>query len=201
MSDNHDHSPAERLRLWAQGLRPLEAAAWLLTHALGGRLLTGPWARETPAGLLRIDPDAAASESGHLSGGERRVLAIVTSLVSDRHPVDLGDAITGIDPTTAQLILTALGHAAGLLDALTGSAPAAPVNVAMHELEATLRATQDDVPTESEQEALDHELDEVLVPLIDRLQMYRLASGITADTITEIIHDRLVAYDTDDEEI
>jgi hypothetical protein len=31
--------------------------------------------------------------------------------------------------------------------------------------------------------------------------MYRLASGITAETITEIIHDRLVAYDKDNEEI
>lgn len=201
MTDNDAHSPAERLRLWAQGLRPLEAAAWLLTHALGGRLLTSPWVRETPAGLLRIDPNAAASESGHLSGGERRVLAIVTSLVSDSHPVDLGDAISGVDPTTAQLILTALGHAAGLLDATTGSAPAASVNAAMRELEATLRATQDDVRTESEQEALDHELDEVLGPLIDRLQMYRLASGITAETITEIIHDRLVADHAEDEEI
>jgi hypothetical protein len=164
-------------------------------------LLTGPWVRETPAGLLRIDPDAADAESGYLSGGERRVLALVMSLVSEGHPVDLGDAITGIDPTTAELVILALGHAADLLDLPTDSAPAASVDDEIAAVEASLAATPDLIPTASEQEALDAELDDVIVPLTDRLQMYRLASGITAETITEIIHDRLVAYDKDNEEI
>lgn len=116
ITPSDDASRAERLRAWAEGLRPLESAAWLLTHALRGSLLTGPWVRETPARLLYIDPDVAVSEGGYLSGGERRVLAIVTSLVSDSHPVDLGDAITGVDPSTAEQILAALTHAAGVVD-------------------------------------------------------------------------------------
>lgn len=40
----------------------------------------------------------AVAEGVHLSGGERRVLAIAASLAVSNRPVDLGDAITGLDP-------------------------------------------------------------------------------------------------------
>lgn len=197
MTTPHDLSPAERLLLWAEGMRPLEAAAILLIRALDGRLLTGPWVRETPAGLLRFDADAAAAESGYLSGGERRILAIVASLVSEAHPVDLGDAIAGLDADTAHGVLIVLSHAAGLPDGTVSSAPAPSDDQALREVEAALAATPDVIPTESEQAALDAELDAVLEPLLDRLQMYQLASGITAETIAEMIQERLL----DDDEI
>lgn len=244
MTDNDTPRDAERLRLWAQGLRPLEAAAWLLTHALGGRLLTSPWVRETPAGLLRIDPDAAASESGHLSGGERRVLAIVTSLVSDSHPVDLGDAITGIDPATVRHVLRALGHAAGIGLAYGAIAPAATAHddetaqveayvgslddvldeiaedvtwlatmtdmttdelTQMIRLRVSATATQDDEVTEStesapaastdgdeaELEALEDELNPAFESLVGTLLMYKKATGMSTNQLTDMIYDRL----------
>lgn len=103
----------EALRSWAQGDLALEAAVELLTTALEGRLLVGPWVREDEAGHLWFDADEAAAESGELSGGERRVLAIVTSLASSEHPVDLSDAITGLDPDALDAVLEALALAGG----------------------------------------------------------------------------------------
>lgn len=44
------------------------------------------------------------------SGGERRVLVIAASLTRSVHPVDLGDAITGLDTKSAAIVLAALGH-------------------------------------------------------------------------------------------
>ncbi|OYO00739.1 hypothetical protein CGZ95_08945 [Enemella evansiae] len=108
---------AEALRAWATGLRPAESAVELVVTALGGRLADGPWVR-TDSGRVWFDPDVAVADAGALSGGERRVLAVAASLVSDAHPVDLGDAITGLDPDAARLVLAALAHAAGLNDGL-----------------------------------------------------------------------------------
>lgn len=105
-------SAASHLRTWAAGLLPLEAAIELIIAGVNGRLLDGPWIR-CDEHLTWFDPDIAAAENGHLSGGERRVLAIATSLASRDHPVDLGDAITGVDHTNVNLVLTALAHASG----------------------------------------------------------------------------------------
>jgi hypothetical protein len=117
---------AAGLRTWADGLRPHEAAAELLIEALDGRLLTGPWIRHMPTGTRMLDADVAAAETGHLSGGERRVLAIAVSLIDERRPVDLGDAITGLDRDTLQLVLQALAHAA---DGVTSVSALAPVPI------------------------------------------------------------------------
>lgn len=106
-------STAAGLRHWAAGVLPLEAAVELLIGALGGRLLDGPWVRQGAAHAAWLDPEIAAIEGGVLSGGERRVLAIVTSLASSDHPVDLGDAITGLDPHALRLVLQAVSHAGG----------------------------------------------------------------------------------------
>ncbi|MWV32057.1 hypothetical protein [Rathayibacter iranicus] len=88
---------ADVLRNWASGDLALEAAIELLIRFNRGQLLSGPWIRRNTVGGFWFDAEMALSECGHLSGGERRVLAIVCSLASGDHPVDLGDAITGID--------------------------------------------------------------------------------------------------------
>lgn len=103
----------DSLRTWARGDLALEAAVELLATALGGRLLYGPWIRQNGTGGVWFAPDVAAAEVGVLSGGERRVLELATSLTSDDHPVDLGDAITGLDPHVLDAVLRALGHAGG----------------------------------------------------------------------------------------
>lgn len=109
MSIPHDRAGA--LREWAHGDLALAAAVELLATALGGRLLDGPWVRQDGTDGFWFDPDVAAAEAGVLSGGERRVLALATSLASSEHPVDLGDAITGLDPDVLDAALRALGHA------------------------------------------------------------------------------------------
>lgn len=111
MSTHDDRAGA--LRGWARGDLALEAVAELLATALDGRLLDGPWVRRDGTSGVWFDPDVAAAEAGVLSGGERRVLAIATSLSSPEHPVDLGDAITGLDPHVLDTVLRALGHAGG----------------------------------------------------------------------------------------
>lgn len=103
------------LRTWARGLLPAEAAVELLINALGGRLLDGPWVRQDDLGRWWFDTKAAAAEAGVLSGGERRVLAIAVSLVDSDRPVDLGDAVTGLDTATLLTVLAALAHAGGHL--------------------------------------------------------------------------------------
>lgn len=101
------------LRRWARGLLPLEAAVLLIVSAADGRLLDGPWIRRGDHNHIWFDADLAAAEGGYLSGGEQRVLAIATSLASGDHPVDLGDAVTGVAPDTLWLVLDALAHASG----------------------------------------------------------------------------------------
>lgn len=105
---------ATALCAWADGMLPLEAAVGLLTRAVGGRLLDGPWiCNDTDGRFFWFDPDVAAAESGHLSGGERRLLAVARSLASSDHPLDLGDAITGLDHDALVPMLEALAHAGG----------------------------------------------------------------------------------------
>lgn len=105
-------STSEKLRDWASGLLCLEAAVDLITVAVSGRLLDGPWVRHEGSRTW-FDADVAAVEGGYLSGGERRVLAIATSLASSDHPIDLSDAIGGLDDTNLDLVLRALAHAGG----------------------------------------------------------------------------------------
>lgn len=108
-----DADRAEGLREWACGLYGYEAAAELLIRACGGRFLQGPWVKyDADRGRYWFDPSVAIEESGYLSGGERRVLAIAASLVSSEHPVDLGD-VSGLDRQALSLVLAALAHAGG----------------------------------------------------------------------------------------
>ncbi len=57
---------------------------------------------------------AAALQTGRLacSHGERQVLLLAASL-AEGVPVDLRDALTGLDDTTAALVATVVAHAAG----------------------------------------------------------------------------------------
>ncbi|WP_313420557.1 hypothetical protein [Brevibacterium casei] len=111
---------ADSLRTWANGSRPAEAAVELIVSALDGRLLDGPWIRTDNRGRTWFDPHVATAEASYLSGGERRVLSVATSLVSDDHPVDLGDAIPGLDLDEIRLVLNALAHSGGLPSGFSG---------------------------------------------------------------------------------
>lgn len=108
-----DDPVAAGLWRWTEGMRGHRAAVELLVGVMGGRLLHGPWIRPGDPGLHWLDADLAQEHGGVLSGGERRVLDIACSLVSSDHPVDLGDAITGLDPDTLRCVLAALAHAGG----------------------------------------------------------------------------------------
>ncbi len=55
------------------------------------------------------------------SGGERRLIAIAASVASG-HPVDLSDALTGLDNRNAELVAKALTYALGV-DPTTGGHP------------------------------------------------------------------------------
>lgn len=99
------------LREWALCLPAREAAVELLLGACHGALSDGPWIRTDNRGHTWFDPNVATAEAGYLSGGERRVLSIATSLVSNNYPVDLGDAITGLDLGELRLVLKAFAHA------------------------------------------------------------------------------------------
>lgn len=106
---------AQALRAWAEGSTTMTAAVELLSTTLDGRLLHGPWIGSSTAEHgLWFDADAAVYESSYLSSGERRVLMIAASLVSADHPVDLGDAIAGLDPASFTAVMQALGVAYGL---------------------------------------------------------------------------------------
>lgn len=115
---------AAALRHQARGLHCLQAAAELLIthqswlhridfttqfiHSYNG-LINGP-------ATATIDWAKAitALQAGQLpcSGGEHRILRIAASL-ADGIPVDLQDALTGLDATNLDLVAAAILHAGG----------------------------------------------------------------------------------------
>lgn len=100
------------LRAWAMGLYPTEAAVELLIRGFGAR---GPWVQPAEDGSrFYLDTDLLLSEGveGPYSGGERRVLAVVASLLGVA-PVDLSEALPGLDREKVALVLAAVAHAAG----------------------------------------------------------------------------------------
>lgn len=110
------------LRAWAKGLPACEAAVELLIgHAL--------WLHREDFLKVAVELDhgggstmaaldwraaVAALEAGRLpcSGSEGRVLRLAAS-IAEGVPVDLGDAVTGLDRRNAVLVATAVLHAAG----------------------------------------------------------------------------------------
>jgi hypothetical protein len=116
---------ASALRACAAGLYPLEAGVALLIanrtflhrDDFTSRFITVATSISDGTTLMAaIDWDAAiaALHAGELpcSGGERRVLELSSSL-SGGTPVDLRDAVTGLDDGNIALLVTAILHASG----------------------------------------------------------------------------------------
>jgi hypothetical protein len=105
---------AQEIREWAQGSHPVEAATELLLRAFGGRFAEPglPWVRQDHRRAW-VDFDAITDDAtGVYSGGERRLLAIVASLGGNQ-PVNLNEALPGLDRTAVALVLAAVAQAAG----------------------------------------------------------------------------------------
>lgn len=105
---------AARLRDWARGSLPMMAGVELLLRGFDGRFAgsSWPWIVTVPDGRVWVDADALRDGTGALSGGERRILAMVAALL-DETPVDVVDVVTGLDRANLHLVLAALAHAAG----------------------------------------------------------------------------------------
>ena len=108
-------STAPGLREWARGMYPMEAAVELLIRAWGGRFARPgqPWITYDINGRAVVDTEKLAYESGAFSGGERRLIGIVLSLLDNEDRVALGEAVSGLDRDTMALVLAALAHANG----------------------------------------------------------------------------------------
>jgi len=111
---------AIQLRAWARGIYPDEAGAeMLISHAVflhradfTSRFISIPG---DGAGLAVIDWQAAITaldDSLPCSGGENRMLRLAASLAAGI-PVNLRDALTGIDDHGIQLVIKAVLHASG----------------------------------------------------------------------------------------
>jgi hypothetical protein len=116
----HDTAPAPDLvaglQTWARGVYATEAAVELLARSFGGRLaeLGYPWIMtDAGEGWCWLEPDQLTGPAtAGLSGGERRLLAIVASLAGGR-PVDLSETLAGLDRDAVVLVLAAVAHASG----------------------------------------------------------------------------------------
>ncbi len=110
---------ATALRTCAAGLCPLEAGVGLLI-ANGAFLHCGAFTSRFilhgTTGMAAVDWDAAtaALTAGELPcpGGEQRIFRLAASLAAGI-PVDLGDAVTGLDRHNIQRLVTAIRHASG----------------------------------------------------------------------------------------
>jgi hypothetical protein len=110
------------LRACAAGLYPLEAGTELLAgngtflhrDDFSSRFISHGTSGGTPMAAIDWDAAITALASGRLpcSGGERRILQLSASLAAGI-PVDLRDAVTGLDNDNAARLITAIGHATG----------------------------------------------------------------------------------------
>ena len=104
------------LRRWARGAYAEEAAVELLVRSFGGRFASTGWrwvqACDRP-GWFWLDAEALLHDTEALSGGERRVLAVVGALASGAALSDLPSVLAGLDRPHLELALAGLAHAAG----------------------------------------------------------------------------------------
>jgi len=113
------------LRACARGFYPAEASAELLighrsfldrSDFTGRFIRLGTSISDGVTTMAAIDWPAAitALDTGDLpcSGGEQRILRLAASL-ADGIPVDLRDALTGLDERNITLLITAVRHASG----------------------------------------------------------------------------------------
>jgi hypothetical protein len=113
---------AAGLRAHAQGLYCLEAAAellidkpWLERDDFTSRFVTVHPGIGSGQQVAVVDWPAVIAALGSslpCSGGEQRMLRITASL-ADGLPVDLGDAVTGLDDENIARLVTAILHASG----------------------------------------------------------------------------------------
>lgn len=103
------------LRAWAKGCYPTEAAVELLIRHGHAVYPGAPWLRELVVNppMVSIDADTLLAESGPWSSGERRIVRIAASLLDADCPVELVDAVSGLDRRNVALVLAAIAHAAG----------------------------------------------------------------------------------------
>ncbi len=103
------------LRNWARGSHRDEAGVEFLIRAFGGRFAGAgyPWIRSGDHGEWWVEWETITGDAiGALSGGEQRLLRLVASIGGGR-PVNLADALAGLDRGVLQLVLAAIAHAAG----------------------------------------------------------------------------------------
>ncbi|WP_163274633.1 hypothetical protein [Cellulomonas iranensis] len=120
----------ERLRGWARGIYPVEAAKELLIRT-GFARHGDPWGQREPSGGTDLDRfwvefQTMADYVGPMSGGERRLLMFAASLsgVVDAPAVVIGDLVS-VDAHRVTLLAAAVAHAGGDRDAWPSSeAPA-----------------------------------------------------------------------------
>ena len=113
---------ADGLRTHAQGLYCLEAAAellitqsWLHRSDFTSRFITVHPGIGSGQSVAVIDWPAVIAALGSslpCSGGERRMLRLTASLAGGV-PVDLREALNGLDQRNLDLLVTAIRHACG----------------------------------------------------------------------------------------
>jgi hypothetical protein len=113
---------AQSLRAHARGLYSAEAAAeilinhaaWLHRSDFASQFVQTSNIDGTDLATVDWQAAIAALDAGRLpcSGGERRILRVAASL-AEGIPVDLRDALTGIDSRNIGILLKALPHASG----------------------------------------------------------------------------------------
>jgi len=113
---------ADALRACADGIYPLEAGAGLLIangtflhrDDFTSRFILNGTSGSTRTAAIDWGAATTALAAGQLpcSRGEQRVLLLAASL-ADGIPVDLRDAVTGIDQRNVQLLVTAIRRASG----------------------------------------------------------------------------------------
>ncbi|MFC4225402.1 hypothetical protein [Lysinibacter cavernae] len=101
----------DELRSWAQGMTTLQAATELLIQA-GFVSHDSEWVKQEPEGRSWIDFQAIPDLIGGKSGGEQRLLRIAAS-IGDGAQISLGDELTGLDYSSAELVLAAMLEATG----------------------------------------------------------------------------------------
>ena len=114
MADSHSTSRprtlADKIIAQAQGSPTAEAAAIIVTAAIHGRLLDAAPLIGEDHHMAEIDWDLYRTQTGHLSGGERRLFALADSLATGQ-PVDLSDTLAGLDDRNGRVVLEAVAHA------------------------------------------------------------------------------------------
>ncbi len=114
---------ADAVRAGAAGLYSLEAACelvigtgWLHRDDFARFVTTGPSITDGVTELAHIDWQAViSSRDGGLlpcSSGENRILRLAAS-IADGIPVDLNDALCGLDQSGISLVVRAVRHANG----------------------------------------------------------------------------------------